>query len=128
MFTLCNDIDKTEFDESILLVILSKFKLTSLRICELDEYVYENIFMPLLQLPSIQENLEHFETNERDIFECSSIFELLVEFKRIKTVKIFIDYYNKDIIERLKQKIQKFKKELREKHSEIEISIGNVNF
>ena len=85
--------------------------------------------MTLLQIPSIQETLEHFTISELDILGCISVAELLVEFKRIKTVTIrWLRYYKADKIEELKQKIQKFKKELRKKHSEIEISISSGRF
>ena len=81
--------------------------------------------MQLLQIPSIQETLEHFDIQQLDIFGCTSVAELLVKFKRIKTVKIeYLSYSEADKIEEIKQKIQKFKKELRKKHSEIEIFIS----
>ena len=82
MFILCSDVDNTSIDETLLLAILSKFKLTSLLVDYQgkDEY----IFMPLLQMPSIQETLEHFTIERLDISKCTSVIELLVEFKRIK--------------------------------------------
>ena len=126
LFILCSDINKTNFDEILLLAILSKFKLTSLKVR--FRYKDENIFMQLLQMPSIQETLEHFRISNLDALECTSVFELLVEFKRIKTIKIEWEYSDDDKIEELKQEIQKFKKELRKKYSEIEINIDNVNY
>ena len=122
MFTLCTGINNTNFDETLLLSILSNFQLTSLRVhCTNKD---ENIFMQLLQIPSIQETLEHLYIYSLNIFECTSVIELLVEFKTIKTVKILLHYSkDEDKIEELKQKIEQFKKELRKKHSEIEISI-----
>ena len=85
--------------------------------------------MTLLKISSIQETLEHFDIVELDILGCISVAELLVEFKRIKTVKIgCLLKYKTDKIEELKMKIQKIKKELRKKHSEIEISIGSGKF
>ena len=122
MFILCRGINTANYDETLLLSILSNFQLTSLRVhCTNKD---ENIFMQLLQIPSIQETLEHLYIYSLNIFECTSVIELLVEFKRIKTVKINLHYSkDKDKIEELKQKIEQFKKELRKKHSEIEISI-----
>ena len=122
MFTLCTGINNTNFDETLLLSILSNFQLTSLRVhCTNKD---ENIFMQLLQIPSIQETLEHLYIYSLNIFECTSVIELLVEFKTIKTVKILLHYSkDEDKIEELKQKIEQFKKELRKKHSEIEISL-----
>ena len=122
MFTLCTGINNTNFDETLLLSILSNFQLTSLRVhCTNKD---ENIFMQLLQIPSIQETLEHLYINSLNIFECTSVIELLVEFKTIKTVKILLHYSkDEDKLEELKQKIEQFRKELRKKHSEIEISL-----
>ena len=48
----------------------------------------EYIFMQLLQIPSIQETLEHFDIQQLFILKYTSVAELLVEFKRIKTVTI----------------------------------------
>ena len=86
LFILCRDINNTNFDETLLLDILSKFKLASLRVYVGDKD--EDIFMSLLQMSSIQETLEHFEIDNLDIFKCTSVIELLVEFKRIKSVRI----------------------------------------
>ena len=122
MFILCRGINTANYDETLLLSILSNFQLTSLRVhCTNKD---ENIFMQLLQIPSIQETLEHLYIQQLDISECTSVIELLVEFKTIKTVKINLHYSkDEDKIEELKQKIEQFKKELRKKHSEIEISL-----
>ena len=131
MFILCSKINKTNYDETLLLPILSKFKLTSLEVWNFDRSKdeYEYILMQLLQIPSIQETLEHLYINLLDIFECISVAELLVEFKRIKTVTIgCLLKYKTDKIEELKQKVPKNKKELRKKHSEIEISISSGKF
>ena len=131
MFTLCSTINKTNYDETLLSAILSKFKLTSLEVWNFgrNKDQYEYILMTLLQIPSIQETLEHFDIHGLDILGCTSIFELLVEFKRIKTVEIGLRYTkDDDKLEELKQKIQKIKKEVRKKHSEIEISIGSGKF
>ena len=127
MFILCSDINKTNYDETLLLSILSKFKLTSLEVLNLNQNKdkYEYVLMQLLQISLIQETLEHLSISELDILGCISVAELLVEFKRIKTVTIrLLRYYKTDNIEELKQKIQKFKKELRKKHSEIEFCIN----
>ena len=121
MFILCSGINKTNFDETLLLSILSKFKLTSLRVWLRNKE--EDIFMSLLQIPSIQETLEHFRISHLNIFKCTSVVGLIVEFKRIKTVKVLWDYSKNEKYEEFKQKIQKFEKELRKKHSEIDISI-----
>ena len=82
------------------------------------------MFMQLLQMPSIQETLEHFRIHNLVISKCTSVIGLLVEFKRIKTVTISRRYSAKDgKLEELILEIQQFKKELRKKHSEIKICI-----
>ena len=122
MFILCNDINKTNFDETLLLATLSKFKLTSLSAgCKGTD---EDILITLLKTPSIQETLEHFNIYKLDIFEYISVIELLVEFKRIKTIEIlFWEYSEDDKLGELKLKIEQFEKKLRKKHSEIDIDI-----
>ena len=125
MFILCSQINKTNYDETLLLSILSKFKLTSLVVC--DGNKDKNIFMKLLKIPLIQETLEHFKIFGLISSKCIYVVELLVEFKRINTIGITW-FYSKDddkIVE-WKQEIRQFKKELKKKHSEIEIYIGCI--
>ena len=86
-----------------------------------NKYEYEYFLMKLLQIPSIQETLEHVFITQLYISICTSVIDLLVEFKRIKTVRINLLYNDVDEIEEFKQKILKFMKELRKKHSEIQI-------
>ena len=86
MFILCSNINNANFDETLLLSILSKFKLTSLRIW--DGNKDENIFMLLLQIPSIQDSLEHFYIRFLDISKCTSVIDMLFEFNRIKKIEI----------------------------------------
>ena len=122
MFILCRGIKYTNFDETLLLAILSKFKLTSLR-AECDGTDEDN-WITILQIPSIQETLEHFTIYKLDIFKCTSIIELLVEFKRIKAIEIFWYYSYDDKLKELKLEIKQFKRKLKKKHSEIEIEIN----
>ena len=128
LFILCSDINKTNYDETLLLAILSKFKLTSLRVLNLNwnKDECEDILMTLLQIPSIQETLEHFTIDFLDNSKYTSVFELLVEFKRIKRIKIGICYSKDDKFEELKKEIKQFEKKLRKKHSENEIYIDYV--
>ena len=124
MFTPCTGINNTNFDETLLLAILSKFKLTSLVVQNGDKDEY--IFMSLLQMASIQETLDNFIIYELNIFKCTSVVDLLVEFKKIKTTVIYFSPFtniDKDKLEELKQEIWQFEKKLKKKHSEIEISI-----
>ena len=80
--------------------------------------------MPLLQIPSIQETLEEFIINDLDIFKCTSVVELLVEFKRIKYIEIWwVHSLNDDELEEWKLKIKQFEEKLRKKHSNIKIRI-----
>ena len=83
--------------------------------------------MKLLKIPSIQETLEHFDIQQLDIFEFTSVVELLVEFESIKTVKILWKYSKDDKLKELELEIGQFKKKLRKKHSEIDINICYVN-
>ena len=88
---------------------------------------YDYILMSLLQIPSIQETLEHIYIENQDISLCTSAFELLVEFKSIKTVKI-IRYYSKDDkLEEWKLKINQFEEILKKKHPKINIYIWKSN-
>ena len=124
MFILCSYIDDTNFDENLLLSILSKFKLTSLVIRDgnRDEY----IFIELLQMPSIQETLEHFRIKSSNIFSCTSVIELLVELKKIKKIRIEWGYYKNvedNKVDEWKLKIEQFETKLKKKHSQIEIDI-----
>ena len=121
MFILCSDTDETDYDETLLLSVLSKFKLTSLEIewDSRDEY----IFTQLLQIASIQETLEDFRIEDLDASIYTSAVDLLVELKRIKTIWIRWMYKSFDELEEWKPKIKQFKKKLRMKHSEIEIDI-----
>ena len=85
----------------------------------------ENIFMSLLQIPSIQETLDDFTIYDLDISECTSVVKLLVEFERIKTVKIeWLHSLDDDEFEEWKLKIKQFEKILKKKHSQIHIYIG----
>ena len=119
---MCSNINSTNIDETLLLTILSKFKLTSLRVYNGDED--EFLYMQLLQMPSIQETLEIFTIYSLNIFKCTSIAELLVEFKRIKTITIeWLHSLNDDKLEEWKLEIEQFENKLKEKHSEIEIDI-----
>ena len=79
--------------------------------------------MQLLQMPSIQETLEHFDILKLDISKCTSVIDLFVEFKRINTIRIEWKYSKDDKLEELKIAIKKFKKKLRKTHPEIEIDI-----
>ena len=120
MFIQCRGINTANYDETLLLSILSKFKLTSLGVYWGDE----DVFMQLLKIPLIQETLEHFTIERLDISRCTSVFELLVEFKRIKTIEIIWDYFkNDDEFEEWKLEIEQFKENIKKKHSEIEIKI-----
>ena len=83
--------------------------------------------MQLLKIPSIQETLEHFDIQHLDNFEFTSVAELLVEFKSIKTVKILWKYFKDDKLEEIELEIEQFKKKLRKRHSEIDINICYVN-
>ena len=121
MFILCSLINKTNYDGTLLFTILSKFNLTSLLV--FDGYKDEDIFMQLLIMPSIQETLEHFSIISLNIIECTSVIELLVEFKRIKTIKLFWKYSEDDELQEWKLEIKQIEKKLRKKHSEIEIDI-----
>ena len=122
LFILCRDINKTNFDETLLLAIFSKFKLTSLVVGfgNRDEY----IFMRLLQMSPIQETLEDFTIYDLDISECTSVVELLVEFESIKTIKIVFYFNDDDKLEEWKLKIEQFEKIMKKKHSEIYIDIN----
>ena len=75
-------------------------------------------------MDSIQETLEHFIIYSLDIFKCISVVEQLVEFKRIKTIRIECYYSNDDKVEELKLDIKQFEKILKKKRSEIEIYLG----
>ena len=125
LFILCTGINNTNYDETLLLSILSKFKLTSLVVGVGNSD--ENIVKSLLQMPSIQETLEHFEINNLYLSKCSSVVELLIEFKRIKKVEIrwscIKNYVGDDKLEECKLEFEQFVKKLKEKHSEIEIKI-----
>ena len=123
-FILCRGINSANYNGNRLLAILSKFKLTSLGVYWGDE----DIFMQLLKIPSIQETLEHFTIERLDISRCTSVFELLVQFKRLKTIEIIWEYSEDDKLEECKQKIEQFKKNMRKKHSEIEIQIDYENW
>ena len=119
---MCSNINSTNIDETLLLTILSKFKLTSLRVYNGDED--EFLYMQLLQMPSIQETLEIFTIYSLNIFKFTSIAELLIDFKRIKTITIeWLHSLNDDKLEEWKLKIEQFENKLKEKHSEIEIDI-----
>ena len=120
MFILCSEVNITNFDKTLLLAILSNFKLTSLAVHDGNE----DILITLLQIASIQETLEHFNIKRLNIFECTSVVDLLVEFKRIKTVRINWYYFDDDTLEQLKLEIGQFKRKLRKKHSQIYIDIG----
>ena len=120
MFILCSHIDNINFDETLILSILSKFKITSF--VDRDGIIDENIFLSLLQIPSIQETLEHFRINNLDISKCTSVVDLLVEFKRINIVRIGCYYYD-DGLDEWKQKIEQFKEIMKKRHSEIDIKI-----
>ena len=85
---------------------------------------YEDILMSLLQTPSIQGTLEHFSISHLDMFKCTSVIDMLVEFNRIKTVKIYWGYSENDNFKKLKLEIKQFEKKLKKKHSEIQISIN----
>ena len=124
MFILCIHINKTNYDETLLLDILSKFKLASLVVRNGDKD--EDIFMQLLQIPSIQGTLEHLIIYFLDICKCTSVIDLFVEFKRIKTIRILYWEYSKDEdkLEELKLEIEQFKRKLKKKHSEIKININ----
>ena len=115
-------INSSNFDENLLLAILSKFKLTSLEVWDGDKD--EDILFSLLQMSSTQETLEHFRIFFLDISKCTYVVGLLAEFKRIKTIKITWNYskYN-DKLEEWKLKIEQFKEILKIKHSHIEIDI-----
>ena len=78
--------------------------------------------MSLLQTPSIQQTLEHFDISQLDISKCTSVIDLLVEFKRINIVRIGCYYYD-DGLDEWKQKIEQFKEIMKKKHSEIDIKI-----
>ena len=124
MFILCSDIDNTNFDETLLLSIFSKLKLTSLEVW--SGHKDKDILKLLLQTPSIQETLEHFRIDKLDIFKCFSFIELLVKFKRIKTVKIGWSNskcYSDDLLEELKLQIKQSEAKIKEKHSETKIKI-----
>ena len=80
--------------------------------------------MQLLQIPSIQENLEHLGIDYLDFSKCTSVINLLAEFKRIKRIEIEWFYNdNNDEVKEWKQKIKQFNKKMKKKHLEIEISI-----
>ena len=107
---------------TLLKSILSKFELTSLVVR--DGNKDEDIFMSFLQIVSIQETLEHFIIYSLYIFKCISVVEQLVEFKRIKAIRIECYYSNDDKFEELKLDIKQFEKKLKKKCSEIEIYLG----
>ena len=121
MFILCSNINNANFDETLLLAILSKFKLTSLRIW--DGNKDENIFMLLLQIPSIQDSLEHFYIRFIDISKCTSVIDMLFEFNRIKKIEIKWGYSKDDKLGELYREIKQSERKMRKKHSEIEIDI-----
>ena len=78
-------------------------------------------------MPSIQETLEYFRIDLLDICNCTSVVELLFEFKRINIIKIeWLHSLNYEELENLKQEIGQFEKKLRKKHSEIDIKIDYV--
>ena len=80
--------------------------------------------MLLLQTPLIQETLEHLYITFLDIFECTSAIDLIVEFKRIKTVEIHWEYSEyEDKLQELKLEIKQFEEKLRKKHSQIKIKV-----
>ena len=124
MFILCSGINDTNFDETLLLAIFPKFDLTSLVVWSGDED--EDIFMSLLQTPSVHETLEHFRIKNLDIFKCTSVIELFIQFKRIKAIEIRWHSSKNDDDDELKEwilEINQFEGKLREKHSEVEIYI-----
>ena len=122
MFILCNDIDCAYYDKTLLLSILSKFKLTSLEIDRGDRDEY--MLMSLLQMTSIQETLEDVTIISLDIFKCTSVFELLAEFKRINVIRIGWSYDDcNDEVKEWKLKIKQFEEEMKKKNSEIYIDI-----
>ena len=122
MFTLCRDTDNTNFDETLLLGILPKFKLTSLE--DHDGIIDADILIELLQMPSIQETLEHFDIERLDISKCTSVVRLFLEFKRIKSIEIRLySDDNNDEVEEFKLKIEQFEGEIKKKHPGIYIYI-----
>ena len=91
------------------------------------ENIDKGILMQLLQIISIQETLEHFSINSLDMLDCTSVTELLFEFKRIKTIEIIWHYlsneYEDDELEEWKLEIKQFNKKMKMKHSQIDIYI-----
>ena len=73
----------------------------------------------------IQETLESFTIDWLDISNCPSVVELLIEFKRIKTIRVRWHHsnYENDAIEEYRLKIWQFEQKLKKKHSEINIYI-----
>ena len=125
LFILCSGINKTNYDETLLLTILSKFKLSSLGAFNGIKDNNEGILMKLLQIPSIQETLEHLFINCFYIFDRTSVIELLFELKAIKTLKIAYseDIENYDNYEKLILEIEQFEEKLKKKHPKTEILI-----
>ena len=122
MLILCSGINSANYDETLLLSILSKFKLESLVVHDGDWD--ETIFMLLLRMPSIKETLEHLSIYRLDISKCTSVIELLLEFKRIKSIRIYWHYNTNDDVDEIEEwklKIEQFEEKLKNKHSEIEI-------
>ena len=83
--------------------------------------------MQLLQIPSIQETLEHFTIYSLDVSKCNSVFELLVEFKRVKYIRIEWgsedDDKDEDKLVEWKLKVKKFYQTMNKKHSRTDIDI-----
>ena len=125
--TICRDIENTNYDEALLLEILSKFKLTSLVINFGN--TNEDILNSLLQTHSIQKTLEHFSIYNLDVSKCTDVIKLFDEFKRIKTIKIIYhfpeDEDKNEEIKELKMKMKQLEDKMKQKHSEIKINISN---
>ena len=117
MFILCTCINSTNFDETLLLAILSKFKLTSLEVRNGDE----DIFMSLLQMASIQETLEHFKIKHLHISKLASVLYLLDEFNRINSIRIIWKYYEDDKLEKLRPEVLQIIRKLRKKQLKFKI-------
>ena len=80
-------------------------------------------------MPSVQKTLEHFTIDRLDIFKCTSVVELFIEFKRAKTLKITCLYFdnedeeNDDKLAKLKLNIKQSEEKLNKTHSKIKIDI-----
>ena len=76
-------------------------------------------------MPSIQETLEDFRIEKLDFSKCTSVFDLLVEFKRIKTITIKWNHddNNDEEEEEWELKTKQFEEEMKKKHPKIDIYI-----